>query len=514
MKESIENLVNKYIQLSNYKVEKNAVDLHLLTHPDYPSVKSISDTYDYFGIENIVANVPFEAISQLPENFISLINGKLHLVKKDKNYVYLIDFKLQKTKIPLDKLKEIWNGIIIAIETNGKMENNNKIKKEYLFFSILLLISIIPAIANFNLISIVFTILTFIGFLISYFIVKETFGMNNKIINKFCDTVSKNQGCSNVINDTKSKLFNEVSLSDSCIVYFSSLLLFSVFVEFNVSLLFLISIFSLPVIFYSIYYQAFVIRDWCALCVGISVILLTHFFILFNNFNYFIFDLSIISKAIFIVIVTSIIWYIIKNIQISNLSLESTKIDFIKFKRNKNLFNELLSKKQLISNDIVLDDERIFFGSNNPKLVFIAVTNPLCGYCAESFQTYYEILNKYEDVQINFVFSLFTNDPNNPAYKILNSILEIYHRKSKKDAIEALKKWFDSKDLDNWIKKYGATEVKNDINKMLEKHRQWSLNNNISQTPTTILNEYFYPEDYNIKDIFYFIDDMLLENKN
>ena len=50
--------------------------------------------------------------------------------------------------------------------------------------------------------------------------------------------------------------------------------------------------------------------------------------------------------------------------------------------------SELLSKKQLISNDIVLDDERIYFGSNNPKLVIIAVTNPLCGFCAESFQTY------------------------------------------------------------------------------------------------------------------------------
>ncbi len=515
MKESIENIVNKYIQLSNYKVDINAIDLHLLTHPEYPSVKSISDTYDYFGIENIVASVPFEVISQLPENFISLINGKLHLVKKDKNFVYLIDGKLQKTKISFDKLKEVWDGIIIAIEAKEQKKNINKIKKEYLFFSVLLLTCIIPSIIKFNISSITFNVFTFIGFLISYFIVKETFGMNNKTINKFCDTVSKNQGCSNVINDRKSKLFNVISLSDACIVYFSSLLLFSLFVEFNVSLLFLISIFSIPVIIYSIYYQAIVIKDWCALCIGISIILIIQFIILFLNFDYFIFDLPIISKAIIIVAFISILWYTIKNLQIKNLSLESTKIDFIKFKRNKKLFNELLSKKQLINNDILLDNDRVFFGSNNPTQVIIAVTNPLCGFCAESFQTYYEILNKYEDIQINFIFSLFTNDPNNPAYKILNSFLVLYYRRSKEEAIEALKEWFDSKDFNNWIKKYNQTETQNQyIDIVLKKHIDWTIKNNINQTPTTIINNYFYPYEYSIKDIFYFIDDMLLENKN
>jgi protein-disulfide isomerase len=139
----------------------------------------------------------------------------------------------------------------------------------------------------------------------------------------------------------------------------------------------------------------------------------------------------------------------------------------------------------------------------------------LCGFCAESFQTYYEILNKYEDVQINFIFSLFTNDPNNPAYKILNSFLEIYYRKSKEEAIEVLKEWFDSKDFNNWIKKHYQIEAQNqDIEAILKKHLNWAVKNNIHQTPTTIINNYFYPNEYNIKDIFYFIDDILLENND
>ena len=511
MKESIENIVNKYTQLSNYKVDSKSIDLQLLTHPDYPSIKAISDTYDYFGIENIVANVPFDVLDQLPDSFIGLIDNNLHLINKTKNSAYITNQKSEKQKISFEKLKETWNGIIIAIEPIQESKNTNRINKEYLFLGSILVSSILPFIINFNIISIAYSICTFFGFLLSYFIVKETFGNNNKTVNKFCGAISKKEGCSNVINNTNSKLFNLIHLSDACIVYFSSLLLFLIFVEFNSSLLFLTSLFSLPVILYSLYYQALIIKDWCALCLGISAILIFQFIILFYNFNHFIFDISIFIKAIFTVAFTITLWLKIKNLQINNLVLESTNIEFIKFKRNKDLFNEQLSKKELLSSDSLLaDDNRIFFGSKNPKLVIIAVTNPLCGFCAESFQTYYEILNKYEDVQINFVFSLFTNDQNNPAYKILNSFIELYQKKSEGKAIEALKEWFDSKDLDNWIKKYGETEVKNDINEMLEKHRQWSIINNISQTPTTIVNEYFYPEEYNIKDIFYFIDDMLL----
>lgn len=515
LKESIENIVNKYIQLSNYKVERTTIDLHLLTHPDYPSIKSISDTYDYFGVENIVANVPFEVLNQLPDNFIGLIDDKLHLININKNSAFIINEKLEKKKISLEKLKEIWNGVIIAIEPKEENKNSQKIKNESLLLGGLLLTSFLPIIITYNINSIAFNICTYIGLLISYFIINESFGINNKTVAKFCDTISKKEGCSNVINNTNSKLFNIIPLSDATIVYFSALLLFSVFVDFNVPLLFIISICTLPIIIYSIYYQAVIIKDWCALCIGISVILIIQFLILLYNLNDFTFNLSIILKAIFIMVFTTILWNKIKKLQRSNIILEATQIEFFKFKRNKVLFNELLSKKQLINNDLsLLNDNRIFFGATKPKLVIIAVTNPLCGFCAESFHTYCKILNKYDDVQINFVFSLFTNDTDNPAYKILISFLELYNKNSKKEALDSLNEWFELKNFDDWIKKYEQPNLNNkNIDDLLERHRDWATVNDISKTPTTIINNCFYPNEYSIKDVFYFIDDLILDNE-
>jgi len=515
LKESIEKIVNKYAQLSNCEVDSKSINLQLLTHPDYPSIKSISDTYDYFGIENIVVNVPFDVLNQLPKNFIGLIDDKIHLINKYKNFVFITNENLKKSKISFDKLKESWNGIILAIEPKKENRNTKKIKNDYLFFGCLLLSSFLLSTIKYNINSLVYSITTFLGFLLSYFIVKETFGNNNKTINKFCEAISKKDGCSNVINNSKFRLFNLIPLSDACIVYFSSLLLFLTLVEFNSSLLFLVSLFSLPVIVYSLYYQALIIKDWCALCLGISAILIFQFVVLFHSFNHFIYDLTIFLKATFTVAFITILWLKIKNLLTNKLTLESTNIEFIKFKRNKLLFQELLSKNKLVDSDSLLsDDNRIFFGSKNPKLVIIAVTNPLCGFCTESFRIYYELLNKYEEIQINFVFSLFTNDKDNPAYKIINTFLELYNNKSKADAIQSLKNWYELKDFDIWMKKYDQVFNQNQFTEsILKKHYDWLVKNNISNTPTTLINNNYYPNEYNIKDILYLIDDIILENK-
>jgi protein-disulfide isomerase len=123
-------------------------------------------------------------------------------------------------------------------------------------------------------------------------------------------------------------------------------------------------------------------------------------------------------------------------------------------------------------------------------------------------------LNKYEEIQINFVFSLFTNDKDNPAYKIINTFLELYNNKSKADAIQSLKNWYELKDFDIWMKKYDQVFNQNQFTEsILKKHNDWLVKNNISNTPTTLINNNYYPNEYNIKDILYLIDDIILENK-
>ena len=81
------------------------VHLHLLTHPDHPSVKAITDTLDYFGVENLAANVPKDALEQLPKTFLALIkedNGdELVLVQQKERRIKLTH--ISEKKKPLQK---------------------------------------------------------------------------------------------------------------------------------------------------------------------------------------------------------------------------------------------------------------------------------------------------------------------------------------------------------------------------------------------------------------------------
>lgn len=86
-------IIYNYLKISGYSVDKHDLNLQLISNPDYPSVKSITDTLYYFGIDNLTATVPKDSIEQLPDSFIAVVN-------KNKPYsIALLDRKKQKISL-------------------------------------------------------------------------------------------------------------------------------------------------------------------------------------------------------------------------------------------------------------------------------------------------------------------------------------------------------------------------------------------------------------------------------
>src|SRR5690606_5370882 len=79
-------LLEKFLIKNNYThFNKNDISLQLLIHPNNPSFRAMTDTLDYFGIDNVAANVPEQALELLPDDFLTVIedNGsKLVLATK------------------------------------------------------------------------------------------------------------------------------------------------------------------------------------------------------------------------------------------------------------------------------------------------------------------------------------------------------------------------------------------------------------------------------------------------
>ena len=73
MSNQIVTLLSNYLKRELYSLNQNDLKIQLLSNPDYPSVKSITDTLNYFDIENIAANIPKDAFVQLPNLFLAII---------------------------------------------------------------------------------------------------------------------------------------------------------------------------------------------------------------------------------------------------------------------------------------------------------------------------------------------------------------------------------------------------------------------------------------------------------
>lgn len=516
---SISTVVYKYLQLSNYTIDKKTLELQLLTHPDFPSLKSLSDTFDYFNIENIVAKVPVTALEQLPIIFLSVFKkdnqNRLVLVRKKKDKVQITDENLDAVTLTTEYFQKHWDGTIVGVEELEKKQilhkqvNFQNIAFLFLGFIVLLNLSLLN-----NRIVFTYTLLSFFGLIISYYIIKESFGIYDSVVSRVCDILSKKEGCSGVINDNKSKLLGSISLSDASIIYYLSNVLILLIIGYHNTILLGVSILGLPIVFYSVYYQGIVLKKWCVLCLAISSILLIQAIFLYVYTEVLSFDFTYFFKCTLLSALVTIIWYYWKKMYKETRRLAIVEKDFVQFKRNKTLFDTLLCKEKVIINDLLFATNKISFGSRQPKVIIYAVTNPLCGFCVESFQIYYKLLKQYDDLQINFIFNVAPHEFTNPASQIVATVLDLYYNHSELSALEGLNEWYANRSLSDWQLKY---PIKKDINPIipstLEKHQNWIAVNQINYTPETIVNDYKFPKVYKISEITFFIEDLMAENK-
>ncbi len=517
MKEKLYNILEKFVINNNVKINPKDFKLQLLSNPSYPSVKAISDTLDYFGIDNVVANVPKDALEQLPQCFLAVLeidsSKTITQVVRKKDRIKLLKDDGSKEKLSIKDFKASWNGTIIAVE-----KSTEEIKKQQVYFknpliplSLLGIIAITFSLINLELQAMLYTILALVGCGIAYFIVRESLGLHNEVTSKICNSASSNTSCSEVIN-SKNKLLGLVSLSDATITFFMATVLIISLFNYNPSFFLGLSLLSIPIIFYSLYSQAFIIKKWCPLCLAVVGVLVAQLIITLVFISIIEFNAIYLIKSVVLTIAFYLSWIYAKGISIKAIKQEQLQTDFLKFKRNENLFTTLLTKKILPSKDKIEPDFQISFGNPDAKLKITSVTNPMCGFCTKAFEAYDTLLKTHgSKFELSIVFSVPTSSLENQGTQISQRIIDFYKDNPSK-AYASLKDWFVNRDVDSWQSKYGIPSKDTSLH-TLELHKTWCDLNEINYTPATIIGNYFFPQEYQIKDLSLFID-YLAEYKN
>ena len=73
----------------------------------------------------------------------------------------------------------------------------------------------------------------------------------------------------------------------------------------------------------------------------------------------------------------------------------------------------------------------------------------------------------------------------------------------------ALKNWFENKNLDNWLNKFGNFENTDGIENKLIEITNENKEKELNFTPNIFLNQYNYPNQYERENLEYFIADWL-----
>lgn len=513
------NSLFQYLDKEGIQVDKVEFLFQIQSHPDYPSILAIADALTFFNIQNGVIRIDESEIELLPDRFVALLKEeksqpKFYFVqKRGADYLYSNDKK--NTEISKTSLKSSWNQVVLLVEKTTT-ENDIITKKNNIVWvlSSLCLILFLSILFLFEekVLTKLFFIFPIIGLLFSTAALKDLFGTKSVLLNSFCN-ITATTSCETVVGSSKWKIFKILNFSDLSIVFFGSQflgLLVFLFRSDGTAYLGIQKIMLLgavPVLFASVYYQKFVEKKWCPICLVImSIVILELGYVLFLSQTAFVFSEQEILVFGFVFAGVSVVWFMLKKILMQQKDLKEFQLTGNRFMRNYEIFkNTLLAK-----NSIDLPNSPIILGNKESGTEITIITSPFCGHCKSAHKILDKILNANPDnLKIKVLFNADFDFLNEEKKVFFRSLMSIYLKKDEAAFLEALNYWFENKDLKGWLKRYELSSDSEEVDSTYRQQKQWCNNNDFNFTPVIFVNGYQYPKIYNRENLAFFVSELV-----
>ncbi|MEZ4874228.1 MAG: vitamin K epoxide reductase family protein [Flavobacteriaceae bacterium] len=522
MEDQLYALLQKLIIKNNINLSREELKLQVLTHPSYPSLHAVKGVLNHFNIPNLALRVPIneEVFSQLPKCFLAMVNYEgesLVLVEKQKGTVNITFQNKKKTSFTIAQFLSSWNGIVIAIEKDETILEEKKNYTTALHWGGVLLVVFggLFLLKDLSILGLAFIVLSLIGLLVSYFIIKQDLGLQNSATHRLCN-LSEQVSCNAVLQSPGAKIFGVFKLSDSSVIYFSSILIFAIVAQLSylpaTGVFSLTSILSLPVLIYSIYYQKLVVKKWCPLCLGIGGVLALQAVLVFTLKGYdeiLALDFKTIGLFLLATLIVSSLVKTVIDFAKDKIALKTIKVEHLKFKNNFTLFNAIYQQNGRLNTSYPIPGE-IVLGNKNAPVELVLVTSPFCSYCKQAHRDIEQILQTSKNrVKIIVRFIVDPSKKESDLYKLVSQLLYLYHTQGEAKTIMALDLLYGpASNPKQWIE--NQTITYNDVyNKTMELQKQWATENGINFTPALYLNDRQFPKEYNRTDIVPFLEDFI-----
>jgi thiol-disulfide isomerase/thioredoxin/uncharacterized membrane protein len=515
------NYLFQYLDKEKIAIDKNEFEFQIQSHPDYPSLLSIADTLRFFNIDNGAIPVELSEIDLLPNRFVALLKdghskSKLYYIEnKNDTYFYTKDKNL--IVITKEQLESRWDNLILLVE-KSEDENVAKIDNSKWFWTLplLCLLFFVAIVLQFqdNIQTKIFFLFPIIGVLFSVAALKDLFGTKSELLNSFCNLTGASS-CETVVGSSKWKIFEIVNFSDLSIVFFASqflgliafLLMGNATDYFNIQQLLLIC--AVPVLFASVYYQKFVEKKWCPIClVIIGIIILELSYVLFSQRIAFNFPIQPLVIFGFVYVAVTLVWTALKKLLTQQKELKEFQIKGNRFMRNYEIFKNTL----LATDKTELAFSPIILGNKESDFEIAIITSPFCGYCKDAHEILEKIMSaNKENIKIKIIINADIDYLDEEKKTFFRILMSIYTQNGEASFLEALHYWFNNKDLRKWLNIYSSDYDSEKIDCIYRLQNQWCITNNSYLTPSIFINGYRYPRTYERELLKFFVRELIVD---
>ena len=492
-----------YLRALHVKVSTMTVH-RLLDTPLGNSMRDISDALDSLHVSN--------AAYQLPKEYLDELEAPCIVIMNDNDSPFCLIEKIEETHITLSHSQRLrvskqqflqkWTGTVLVGEVTEStiQEKNCKLKDIAMWIQrhqlllagiIAILLILYSTKRNYSTGISLYLVTLCTGLLISSAILyKET--ANSRFLHRFCH-IGKTIDCNEVLHSKGSHIIG-MGLGELSLLYFSALLLFTLICPHEFYCISIIcSIIAIGFTLYSVIYQLFIIRKGCMLCMLINLIVWSSCVILYIQKGQFNKEFSLSAMLSFTAIACICLtgWLQIKALLKIKEEGKQFKVQFSNLLNPDNFQKLLFAETQIgamVNKEIALHNQI----SSTTQLMI--VTTPNCKNCARIHSHIKEIAS---NVSISLVLLTFPKD--GIGEKVAKTIIAAYRTDGWEKAITALEEWYKNHKIKG-IDKYAITAEEQRIWKQ---QQIYCSQQHISQTPSMIIDGYYVPEFYQLKELKY-----------
>lgn len=516
----IENVQEHWLTIYNWlkqagsNPDKNFCREEITTHPDYPSLLSTIDFLDTGGMTYQAVNADASYINEFSYPLLA------HIKQPDNEYMHIVP-----NAAAWDAQKEItqyWSGITVYPEKGSIWQSTQNIAYRQTasrnkFIALVLAIfgigifcfASIQGLINeqIGIWNVSFGLFSLTGLVISIYALGTELGFQSKLVKQVCGAIGGTGGCEQVFKSKYAKGVLGITPADAAVLYFATQFIMYILGCWQTGLINCIVWLALAGIFIaavSVYAQAVLLKQWCALCLGIVAVLLVQALLIAPSLQNMVQMGNLVGAMglfAFAFLLFTFTWLPIKQLLKNNNGNKPKLAELKKWKTDAGLFISQWQQEQEVDTNIWEND--LLLGNPTAPLLITVACNPYCAPCARAHVKLEEMLTRF-DGKLKVLIRFICPHPANAGdahTKALTALLKNAAVVENNIVLaQSLNDWFAFMDYEKWTAKW-QSEIEAEVTGRLLQHNNWTQQNGISFTPTFFLNGKKVPGRYALEDI-------------